>query len=160
MGNVAAAAQKGHFKAAGDDQAGLRDVRDGRKVGIQVMSHLSVRHGAAASSVRIQSHILVRTVRKVCMRPSFLVVCSNLLVQIFCISICRIKAEGCAYRSDFRELDDQLGTRPCDIGSIVLHGRLRECLIRHLDIHRSPIFLLSAADIKHSGLLVHYDLRI
>ena len=97
-------------------------MRDGRKVGVQVMSHLSVRHGAVASSVRIESHILVRTVRKVCMRPSVLVVCRNLLVQIFGISICRIKAEGCAYRSDFRELDDQLGTRPCDIGSIVLHG--------------------------------------
>ena len=160
MGNVAAAAQEGHFKAAGDDQAGLRDVRYGRKVGIQIMCHLSVRHGAAASAVRIQSHILVRTVRKVCMRPSVLVVCRNLLVQIFCISICRIKAEGCAYRSDFRELDNQLDACPCDIGAIVLLGRLRECPVCHLDIHRSPIFLLGTTDIKHSGLLVHYDLRI
>ena len=160
MGNVAAAAQEGHFKAACDDQAGLRDVRYGCKVGIQIMCHLSVRHGTAASSVRIQSHILVRTVRKVCMRPSFLVVCRNLLVQIFGISICRIKAEGCAYRSDFRELDNQFGTGPRDISSIVLHGRLRECTVCNLDIHRSPIFLLGTTDIKHSCLLVHYDLRI
>ena len=94
------------------------------------------------------------------MRPSVLIVVRQLVVEIAGICIRRIQTEGRIQRGDFREFDDQLGTRPADVRTIVLLARLDECTVRDLNIHRSPVIVLSASEVDHSGLAVNLDLRI
>ena len=56
---VAAAAKKRHLQTAGDDDPRLRDVRDRRKVGVEVVRDLSVRDGVVPSAVGIYAYILI-----------------------------------------------------------------------------------------------------
>ena len=94
------------------------------------------------------------------MRPSVLIVVRQLVVEIAGICIRRIQTEGRIQRGDFREFDDQLGTRPADVRTIVLLARLDEGPVCDLHIHRSPVIVLSASEVDHSGLAVDLDLRI
>ena len=65
------------------------------------------------------------------MRPSVLIVIRQLVVEIAGICIRRIQTEGRIQRGDFREFDDQLGTRPADVRTIVLLARLDECTLQN-----------------------------
>ena len=124
------------------------------------MSNLSVCHRSVAATVGIYSYILVGTVRQRCMRPTVLIVCRQLLVLILRVCVCRVQTECRAKRPNLREFKHQLRSSPLHVGSVVLLHGLGERPVGNLHRHRRPIFILRAAHIDHSGLLVHLDLRI
>ena len=94
------------------------------------------------------------------MRPSVLVICRQLFVEVLGVGVCGIEAECGLQWLDFREIHHQLCSGSLYVGAIVLLVRFCEGPVCHLHFHRGPILLLRAAHIHHSSLCVDLDLRI
>ena len=94
---------------------------DGREVCVKVVGYPSVGYRSASASVGVDSHILVGSVRQRGVGPAVLIVCRQLLVEVFCICIGSIKTECGTKWPDFRELHHQFRSGPLDVGSIILH---------------------------------------
>ena len=68
-GQVTESLEERHLQAAGYDESRLRDVGDGREVGIEAMFLLAVVDGVAICS-GVYAHVLVGAVGQTRMRPS------------------------------------------------------------------------------------------
>ena len=133
---------------------------DGSEVGVKVMGYPAVGHCSASASVGVYTHILVGSVRKRGVGPSVLVICRQLLVDIFGICIGGIQTQRRTQWSYLRELHHQFRSGPLDVGSIILHCGFCKGPVCHLHFHRGPVFIFCSAHIHHTCLAVNLDLRI
>ena len=116
FGKIAAAGEKGHLKFAGYDYPCLRNVRCGREIEVGGVAEFAV--GCAVGCAGVDADILVGTVWYGCVRPAGAIDVIEIAVYVVGVGVVGVETETGADWSDFRKIDNEFGSRPCDCRSV------------------------------------------